>query len=124
MKTLKVASMAAMTLIVLSACHTTNTTKSSTSTSSTTQTTVSTTQTTSSEVDTATSMSSYTMDSEKIDDTRKETPTEDVSFLRRTLYQAGINSSELTDEQLLTYDQEAKAANQDFADYVKAKIEP
>lgn len=62
------------------------------------------------------------IDSSNVDDVRKEVPTDSVSTLRRELYQAGINSSTLTDDELVHYQQEATAQGIDFTDYVKGKL--
>lgn len=62
------------------------------------------------------------INSSNIDDVRKETPSDTVSVLRRELYQAGINSSTLTDDDLITYQKEAKEQGKDFKEYVKEKI--
>lgn len=62
------------------------------------------------------------IDSSNVDDVRKETPSDTASVLRRELYQAGINSSTLTDDDLVTYQKEAKEQGKEFKDYVKEKL--
>ncbi len=64
-----------------------------------------------------------TIISSDIDDTRKTEPTSDVAKLRRQLYEAGVNSSTLTDEVLTRYEQEAKKQNEDVIDYIKKKLD-
>ncbi len=64
-----------------------------------------------------------TIISSDIDDTRKTEPTSDVAKLRRQLYEAGVNSSTLTDEMLTRYEQEAKKQNEDVIDYIKKKLD-
>lgn len=64
-----------------------------------------------------------TIISSDIDDTRKTEPTSDVGKLRRQLYEAGVNSSTLTDEVLTRYEQEAKKQNEDVIDYIKKKLD-
>lgn len=61
--------------------------------------------------------------SSDIDDTRKTEPISDVAKLRRQLYEAGVNSSTLTDEVLTRYEQEAKQQNEDVIDYIKKKLD-
>lgn len=64
-----------------------------------------------------------TIISSDIDNTRKTEPTSDVAKLRRQLYEAGVNSSTLTDEVLTRYEQEAKKQNEDVIDYIKKKLD-
>lgn len=63
------------------------------------------------------------MSSSTIDDVRKVNPETDVSNLRRQLYEAGVNSSALSDEELEKYAQEAEKKQRDFIEYVKEKLE-
>ncbi|MCB5955705.1 hypothetical protein [Enterococcus sp. CWB-B31] len=57
-----------------------------------------------------------------VDDVRKVTPEEDVSTLRRQLYEAGINSSGMTDSKIEEYAKQAKEKDIDFVTYVEENI--
>ncbi|MGC6767103.1 hypothetical protein [Enterococcus sp. LJL51] len=65
---------------------------------------------------------SSTIDSSDIDDIRKEEPSNTVSQLRRKLYEAGVNSSQITDSMLEQYEKEAAEKNIDFAEYVREEV--
>ncbi|MHC5229565.1 hypothetical protein ACYSNW_14970 [Enterococcus sp. LJL99] len=58
------------------------------------------------------------IDDSSIDDIRKENPQETVSQLRRELYEAGINSSQITDSELVQYKKEATENGIEFTEYV------
>jgi carboxypeptidase C (cathepsin A) len=51
----------------------------------------------------------------------KEAMAADLSKARLELYQAGFNSADISDEQLLNYWYEAIDKNLDFVEYVKSK---
>lgn len=53
-----------------------------------------------------------------IDDVRKENPINTVSQLRRQLYEAGINSSSISDSELEQYKKEADEKGIEFTKYV------
>lgn len=59
-----------------------------------------------------------TIEDSSIDDVRKENPTDTVSKLRRQLYEAGINSSTLSDSELEKYKEEADEKGMEFTKYV------
>lgn len=58
------------------------------------------------------------IDDSSIDDVRKENPTDDVSQLRRQLYEAGINSSTISDSELEQYKKEADEKEIEFSTYI------
>ena len=53
-----------------------------------------------------------------IDDVRKENPTDTVSQLRRQLYEAGINSSSISNSELEQYKKEADEKGIEFTKYI------
>lgn len=57
-----------------------------------------------------------------VDDTRKTTPENDVSVLRRELYEAGINSSEMSDSDVEEYAKQAAEKGIDFITYMKETV--
>lgn len=58
-----------------------------------------------------------------VSDVRKVEPDQPVSQIRRSLYEAGINSRELTDDQLLQYAAEAKSEGIDVIKYIQTKVQ-
>lgn len=63
-----------------------------------------------------------TINESSIDDVRKENPTDTVSQLRRQLYEAGINSSTMSDSELEQYKKEADEKEMEFTKYVSDSI--
>ncbi|WP_086351166.1 hypothetical protein [Candidatus Enterococcus clewellii] len=57
-----------------------------------------------------------------VDDARKLTPDKEASILRRELYEAGINSSEMSDAEIEEYAVKAKEENLDFITYIQEKV--
>lgn len=103
------------TVLFISACQSDSNGKTQ---SSSTEKSISSAETSSSVV----TVDGKTIDSSDIDDSRKINPSSDVAKLRRNLYQAGVNSSGLTDKMLEKYQQEAQEANEDVVAYIKSKI--
>lgn len=57
-----------------------------------------------------------------VDDVRKPEPEKDVSLLRRQLYEAGINSSELSDSEIEEYAKQAEEKGIDFITYMRDTV--
>lgn len=105
-------------IFALTACKENKTTGSTSAASSVTKTKESSIESS----DSSTKQSVSFINSSDIDDVRKETPSNDASGLRRELYQEGVNSSTLTDDDLIQFQQEAKEQGIAFKEYVKSKI--
>lgn len=104
---------------VLSGCNRSNkedTDKSSQNSTSQTTTSSSTASSSTSE------KQSETVLSTTIDDVRKVNPEKEVSVLRRELYEAGINSSEMSDAEIEEYAKEAEEKNLDFITYIEEEV--
>lgn len=89
---------------------------------STTQTTQGSSTTDSSTNNSSGEQQSGTVISTTIDDVRKINPEKEVSVLRRELYEAGINSSQMTDAEIEEYAKAAEEKNLDFITYIQEEV--